>query len=114
MVVAECRIDDAAAVVDDHLFVQRRAERLRDAALDLAAKLHWIGDAPGVGGLYAFQNPDLAGSLVHGDAKSLDVEGDRARRSGRCAVRAERSSLRVSGFRDLAERHALPTEHHGV
>ena len=74
-------IDDAAVVVDHHLLVERGAERLGDAALDLAAALHGVGDAAGIGRLHALQDLDLAGALVHGDAKALHVEGDRARRA---------------------------------
>ena len=40
VVVAEFGVGDAAVRVDHHLLVERRAERLRDAALDLAAALH--------------------------------------------------------------------------
>src|ERR1044072_7499189 len=44
MVVAEFRVDDAAVRVDHHFLVERGAERLGDAAFDLAAALHGIGD----------------------------------------------------------------------
>ena len=91
VIVAEFRIDHAAAVVDHHLLIERGAERLRDAALDLAAALHGIGDPAGIGGLHAFEDLDFAGALVHGDAKALHIEGDRARRAVRVAVCARAS-----------------------
>ena len=89
MIVAEFRIDHAAAVVDHHFLIQRGAERLRDAALDLAAALHGIGDPAGIRGVHALEDLDLAGALVHGDPKALDVEGDRTRRACRVAVCAQ-------------------------
>src|SRR5215469_2033943 len=70
MIVAKARIDDAAIFVDHHFLVERGAEGLGHAALDLAAALRGIADATGVGGLHTFENFDLACALVHGDAKS--------------------------------------------
>ena len=55
MIIAEARIDDAAGLVDHHLLIQRGTERLRNAALDLAAALHGIGDAAGVRRLHALE-----------------------------------------------------------
>src|SRR5215471_1272224 len=107
MIVAEARIDHAAACIDHHLLIERGAERLRDAALDLAAALHRIGDAAGIGRLYALQNLDLAGALVHRDAEALHVEGDRARRARRAAACGEHVALVACELRELRKANAL-------
>ena len=103
MIVAEFGIDHPPVVVDHHLLVQRRAKRLRDAAFDLAAALHRVGDPAGIGGLDALQDLDLAGALVHGDTEALDIEGDRTRRSGRSAAGFKRLALCLGRFSKLAE-----------
>ena len=76
IVIAKCRIDHAAAIVDHHLLVKRGAELLRDAPFDLTAALHGIGDLAGICGMHAFQYLDFTGGLVHRDAEALDIEGD--------------------------------------
>ena len=76
-----------------HVFLeQRRAERLRHAAFDLAAALHRVDDGAGVGGLHAFENADFAADAVHRHAEALHVEGDRARHA--VAVAAARKARR--------------------
>src|SRR5437764_15029494 len=103
MIVAEFRIDHAAAFVDHHLLIQRGAKRLRYAALDLSAALHRISDPAGIGGLHAFEDFYFAGGLVHGDPKTLDVERDRARRAGRAAACTENLAQRSCGSGELSE-----------
>ena len=99
MIVAEARIEHATISTDHHLLIERRPDRLRDAALDLAAALHGIGDAPGIGGLYALQDPDLAGALVHGDAVIRDGERMNLADLGAAAHAAGRE-LAASGHSD--------------
>jgi hypothetical protein len=74
MIVAEFRIDDAAAIVDHHFLVERGAQRLRDAAFDLAAALHRIGDAAGIGGLHALQDLEFAGALFTATRKPCTLK----------------------------------------
>ncbi len=86
MVVAEFRVDDAAIRIDHHLLVERSTERLRHTAFDLAAALHGVGDDAGVRRVDTPENFELAGALVHRNAKTLDVETDRARGAPRSAA----------------------------
>jgi hypothetical protein len=89
MIVAECRIGHSSGIVNHNLLVKRGAQRLRDAAFDLAAALHRVDDAAGVRGVHAAQNLDHAGVLVDGNAKGLDVESDGTRRAGCLSVGGE-------------------------
>src|ERR1700730_19060670 len=114
MIVAEFRVDHPAAIGDPHLLVEGGAERLRDAALDLSAALHGIGDPAGIRSLYALEDLDLAGEFIHGDPKTLHVERDRARRASRRAGRLQRLPLRARGFGDLCARDALLAADHGI
>ncbi len=79
------------------LLVERGAERLGDAAFDLAAALHGIDDEAGIGRMHAAQNPDLAGMRVHRDPEALHVERDRARGAGAGAGCGEFAAGRLGG-----------------
>ena len=66
VIVAEAGIGDAAALVDDHLLIQRRAERLRDAAFDLSAVDRRIQRAAHVVQDVDAEQPRLAAERVDG------------------------------------------------
>ena len=110
--MAQARGDDAALVIDNDLLEQRGAERLRHAALDLAAALQRVEHAPGIGRLHALQDADRAADGMNGDAEALHVEGDRARRAvararsrSECRLHSSRRRLRAS-YRATSRRHA--------
>ena len=76
----------APSVADHHLLVQRAADGLGHAALDLAAALFGVHHGAGVGGLDRLQDADLAGPDVDGDPERLHVERQRAQFAELAAV----------------------------
>jgi hypothetical protein len=81
-VVVQRRIHHLAGVVIDHVLGECPAETHRDRAVDLAATLHRVDEPADVGGVHAVQNAHLAGHAVHGAPDAVDVDRDRARRTG--------------------------------
>ena len=65
-IVTQRRIDDGAALVVDHLLLQRVADAHHDAADDLAAQLVRIDHDAGVDGFHVIENDDLAGDAMDG------------------------------------------------
>src|SRR5579862_2179302 len=112
MIISECRIDHASAVVDHHFLVQRGAERLRDATFDLAATLHRIDDAARVCRVHAAEDFDHAAALADGNTERLDVEGDRARRSRRLSGGKQPASLGPRRLEQSREADALSHTRH--
>ncbi len=72
-VVAQVRVDHDPVVVDVEVLGQREPDALRDATLDLAAHLRRVDHDPGIGGLHAVEDADLAGHPVHGDPEAVGV-----------------------------------------
>ena len=82
-VVAERRVDDPAFRVEDHLLAEGPAQPLGDRRLPPARAVRRIDDRPGIDGLDAVQDADLARDAMDGDPKALHVERDGARRRRR-------------------------------
>ena len=70
---------------------------------------------PGVRGMDALQDRDLAGDAMDRDAEAVDVEGDAARRSVRLARRA-RADARLSSAAcaEIGQRQSHLAADHGV
>ena len=77
VVLAQRPRGDDAGRIDQDLFEQRRAERLRHPALDLAAQLHRVDHRAGVHGLHRLQDADLTCVGADRDTESLDGERGR-------------------------------------
>src|SRR5580692_6278263 len=56
MVIPECRIDDAALIVNHHFLIQRRTQGLGNTTFDLPLALHGVDDCSSIRSMYAAQD----------------------------------------------------------
>ncbi len=92
VIIAQLRIDHPT-FFDDDLLRQRSAERLSHTAFHLPAQLCRVHDGAGIGGLNRLQDLHPAGVRVDGNAKTVNVERDRARCPVVATVSGERATF---------------------
>src|SRR5204863_3147362 len=91
-----------AALVEAHLFIQRPARRLDDAALDLVLQPVRIDDQSGIG-----RSPDVGYANLAGDAIDLDI-GNTGHITRKVLVLGEAQASPTAKTARLA---GLPTRH---